>query len=201
MLPPLCHMNHHLSLYSSPVYHHQEFILFSIVLLTYITTFNNSPRPGMHFILFFIVLPIFQHHFITTNEFTLFFHCITFLHHNFQHHCTTTTWNVFYSVLHCITHFSSPLHHYKQEFILYFIVLTSFITPHHHFHHQFTTTTTSRNRQDVGSRRRFLLYSVYTWVVGAVLTTAVLVVPYLSGKTHDSSLMDTNTEHCKLKSE
>lgn len=60
---------------------------------------------------------------------------------------------------------------------------------------------TGRNREDVGSRRRFLLYSVYTWVVGAILTTAVLVVPYLSGKTHDSSLMETNTEDCKLKSE
>ncbi|KAG0716189.1 G-protein coupled receptor Mth2 [Chionoecetes opilio] len=65
----------------------------------------------------------------------------------------------------------------------------------------FDVWRTMKNRQEVGSRRRFLLYSVYTWVVGAVLTTAVLVVPYLSGKTHDSSLMETNTDDCKLRTE
>lgn len=65
----------------------------------------------------------------------------------------------------------------------------------------FDVWRTMKNRQDVGSRRRFLLYSVYTWVVGAVLTTAVLVVPYLSGKTHDSSLMEPNTSNCMLKTD
>ncbi|XP_050698628.1 uncharacterized protein LOC126986466 isoform X2 [Eriocheir sinensis] len=65
----------------------------------------------------------------------------------------------------------------------------------------FDVWRTMKNRQDVGSRRRFLLYSVYTWVVGAVLTTAVLVVPYLSGKTHDSALMEPNTAHCKLRTD
>lgn len=65
----------------------------------------------------------------------------------------------------------------------------------------FDVWRTMQSKQDIGSRRRFLLYSVYTWVVGAVLTTAVLVVPYLSGKTHDSALMETNTSDCKLKTD
>ncbi|KAK8720956.1 hypothetical protein OTU49_013009 [Cherax quadricarinatus] len=60
---------------------------------------------------------------------------------------------------------------------------------------------TLKNRQDVGSRKRFLLYSVYTWVVGAVLTTVVLVTPYATGKDRDSSLMELVPDVCKLKTD
>ncbi|XP_042235405.1 uncharacterized protein LOC121875108 isoform X2 [Homarus americanus] len=60
---------------------------------------------------------------------------------------------------------------------------------------------TLKNRQDVGSRKRFLLYSVYTWVVGALLTTVVLVTPYATGKEHDTSLMEDKPGVCKLKTD
>ncbi|KAK3879529.1 hypothetical protein Pcinc_015913 [Petrolisthes cinctipes] len=65
----------------------------------------------------------------------------------------------------------------------------------------FDVWRTLRSRQDVGSRKRFLLYSLYTWVVGAVLTTAILVTPYVTGKEHDSSLMETTPDGCKLKTD
>lgn len=65
----------------------------------------------------------------------------------------------------------------------------------------FDVWRTLRSRQDVGSRKRFLLYSVYTWVVGAALTTAVLVTPYVTGKEHDSSLMESVPDVCKLKTD
>ncbi|XP_068246123.1 uncharacterized protein [Palaemon carinicauda] len=60
---------------------------------------------------------------------------------------------------------------------------------------------TLKNRQDVGSRKRFLLYSIYTWVIGAVLTTVVLVLPYAAGKDKDGSLMETEGDKCKLRTD
>ncbi|XP_063611567.1 uncharacterized protein LOC134785205 [Penaeus indicus] len=61
---------------------------------------------------------------------------------------------------------------------------------------------TLKNRQDVGSRKRFLIYSIYTWVFGAVLTTVVLVIPYASGENRDTSLMDVSVKNmCKLKTD
>ncbi|CAL4069420.1 unnamed protein product [Meganyctiphanes norvegica] len=65
----------------------------------------------------------------------------------------------------------------------------------------FDVWRTLKQRQDIGSRKRFLLYSVYTWVVGALLTTVVLVMPYVNGEPRDSDLMETDTHLCKLKTD
>ncbi|KAL7644129.1 UNVERIFIED_CONTAM: hypothetical protein RMT77_004952 [Armadillidium vulgare] len=62
---------------------------------------------------------------------------------------------------------------------------------------------TLRNKQDISGRRRFLIYSAYSWTVGAVLTTVVLVLPYLKEDVGDGSrsdpLRDSNYDNCKLK--
>lgn len=65
----------------------------------------------------------------------------------------------------------------------------------------FDVWRTMKNRQDVGSRKRFLLYSIYTWVIGAILTTVVLVIPYIAGKDRDNSLMEPILHMCKLRTD
>lgn len=45
----------------------------------------------------------------------------------------------------------------------------------------FDVWRTLRSAKDVSGRRRFVLYSVYTWVLGAALTVAVLVIRIMAG--------------------
>ncbi|XP_076030768.1 uncharacterized protein LOC143018977 [Oratosquilla oratoria] len=65
----------------------------------------------------------------------------------------------------------------------------------------FDVWRTLKNKRDVGNRMSFLLYSVYTWVFGVVLTTVVLILPYTRGLERDETLMEPLEDKCKLKLE
>lgn len=73
---------------------------------------------------------------------------------------------------------------YMQGFILYFLQNFAFFF---------------RNKQDISGRRRFLMYSAYSWTLGALLTTVVLVLPYIKDDNVEDPLKENDYNMCKLK--
>ncbi|XP_018017345.1 probable G-protein coupled receptor Mth-like 10 [Hyalella azteca] len=62
----------------------------------------------------------------------------------------------------------------------------------------FDVWRTLKRGEDVGGRRRFVLYSTYVWVLSAVLTTAVLVLSISTGAEAPASSPANSLPMCSL---